>query len=238
MRCWHPRAVDVIKKVKEFNPEEIILLPLYPQFSAATSGSSINEWNHLCKKENYNVKTKTICCYPTESNFVKSHANLIRNTIQDTESNPHPRKEIKSKFKVWPLLDFQSAIEDHEQGVTHIIRGKDLMASTRNQTLLYEKLGWDYPETLYWGRVKIHEFGGFSTSSMREEIERGEFEGWDDPRLPTIMSFRRRGFDSKAISDFWIDYSKSRCVWHSKDDNTQRNTNLRRRQANALCLVH
>ncbi len=51
MRCWHPRAVDVIKKVKEFNPEEIILLPLYPQFSASTSGSSINEWKDLCKKK-------------------------------------------------------------------------------------------------------------------------------------------------------------------------------------------
>jgi len=45
MRCWHPRAFDVIKKVKEYNPEEIILLPLYPQYSSSTSGSSINEWN-------------------------------------------------------------------------------------------------------------------------------------------------------------------------------------------------
>ena len=49
MRCWHPRAFDIIKKVKEYNPEEIILLPLYPQYSASTSGSSINEWNDLCK---------------------------------------------------------------------------------------------------------------------------------------------------------------------------------------------
>ena len=60
MRCWHPRASDVIKKVKEYNPGEIILLPLYPQFSATTSGYSINEWNGLSKKENNNIKTKTI----------------------------------------------------------------------------------------------------------------------------------------------------------------------------------
>ena len=45
MRCWHPRAEDVIKEVKKYNPEEIILLPLYPQYSASTSGSSIKEWN-------------------------------------------------------------------------------------------------------------------------------------------------------------------------------------------------
>ena len=104
MRCWHPRANDVLKKVKEFNPEEIILLPLYPQFSAATSGSSINEWNDLCKKENFKIKTKIICCYPTESNFVKSHASLIRKTIKNLESknfkllfSAHGLPEIKIK---------------------------------------------------------------------------------------------------------------------------------------------
>jgi len=86
MRCWHPRASNVIKKVREYNPEEIILLPLYPQFSASTSGSSINEWKDLCKRENYQVRTKTICCYPTENNFIESHISLIKKTIKTTES--------------------------------------------------------------------------------------------------------------------------------------------------------
>jgi len=87
MRCWHPRASNVIKNVKKYDPEEIILLPLYPQYSAATSGSSINEWNDLCKKENYNVKTKTVCCYPTENNFIKSHISLINKTLKTVENN-------------------------------------------------------------------------------------------------------------------------------------------------------
>ena len=87
MRCWHPRASEVIKKVKEYNPEEIILLPLYPQFSATTSGSSIGEWNELCKKENYIIKTKTICCYPTENNFITSHVSLIKKTLSILENN-------------------------------------------------------------------------------------------------------------------------------------------------------
>jgi len=87
MRCWHPRASEVIKKVKEYNPEEIILLPLYPQFSATTSGSSIGEWNELCKKENYIIKTKTICCYPTENNFITSHVSLIKKTLSTIENN-------------------------------------------------------------------------------------------------------------------------------------------------------
>ena len=114
---------------------------------------------------------------------------------------PHP--VVGDKYKVWPLLDFQSAVEDHEQGVTHIIRGKDLMDSTRKQTLLYEHFGWKYPETLYWGRVKVHEFGGFSTSGMSSAIKTGEYDGWDDTRLPTLRALRRRGFEPQSLISLW-----------------------------------
>ena len=139
---------------------------------------------------------------------VKTEMNLPNPALRDwpalrIQHTSHPM--VGEKYKVWPLLDFQSAIEDYEQGVTHIIRGKDLMDSTRKQTLLYNHFGWDYPETLYWGRVKIHEFGRFSTSGMRKEIENKNYSGWDDPRLPTLRALRRRGFDSEAMKDFWID---------------------------------
>ena len=117
------------------------------------------------------------------------------------QHTPHPL--VGGKYKVWPLLDFQSAVEDYEQGVTHIIRGKDLMDSTRKQTLLYEHFGWTYPETLYWGRVKIHEFGGFSTSGISSSIATGGYDGWDDPRLPTLGALRRRGFDPKSLISLW-----------------------------------
>ncbi|DAC42669.1 MAG TPA: glutamate--tRNA ligase [Candidatus Thalassarchaeaceae archaeon] len=116
---------------------------------------------------------------------------------------------VGNRYKVWPLLDFQSAVEDHLQGVTHIVRGKDLMDSTRKQTLLYELLEWDYPQTLYWGRVKLLDFGGFSTSSIRKSVENGDYSGWDDPRLPTVAALRRRGFSSESLREFWIELGLS-----------------------------
>ena len=119
------------------------------------------------------------------------------------QTNPHPR--VGTRWRVWPLLDFQSAIEDYLQGVTHIIRGKDLMDSTRKQTLLYDHFGWEYPETIYWGRVKVHEFGSFSTSQMKRDIESGMYEDWDDPRLPTLSALSRRGIKSEALRSFWIE---------------------------------
>jgi len=102
MRCWNPRAKDVIKDVQLFNPEEIVLMPLYPQYSAATSGSSIKEWKDVCKKNNYNIKTGTICCYPTDHNFINAHTKEIIKKIKDLKNfklifSAHglPEKNIK-----------------------------------------------------------------------------------------------------------------------------------------------
>jgi len=102
MRCWNPRAKDVIKDVQLFNPDEIVLMPLYPQYSAATSGSSIKEWKDVCKKNNYNIKTGTICCYPTDHNFINAHTKEIIKKIKDLKNfklifSAHglPEKNIK-----------------------------------------------------------------------------------------------------------------------------------------------
>ncbi|MBA1339709.1 MAG: ferrochelatase [Pelagibacterales bacterium] len=87
MRCWNPRASETIKKVKIFNPDQVILLPLYPQYSDATSGSSIKEWIEISKKENLTAETKIICCYPTEKDFILSYSKLIKEKINLNKLN-------------------------------------------------------------------------------------------------------------------------------------------------------
>ena len=102
MRCWNPRAEDVIKDVQLYGPDEVVLMPLYPQYSAATSGSSIKEWKDVCRKNNYHVKTSTICCYPTDQNFINAHTKEIIKKIKDLKNfklifSAHglPEKNIK-----------------------------------------------------------------------------------------------------------------------------------------------
>ncbi|MBI4363211.1 MAG: glutamate--tRNA ligase [Euryarchaeota archaeon] len=114
----------------------------------------------------------------------------------------HPR--VNHKYPVWPTLDFESAVEDHLLGTTHILRGKDLADSEARQRYLYEDLGWKYPHTLLWGKITVHEFGKFSTSMLRKEIEEGKYVGWDDPRLPTHRALRRRGIQPRAIWNFMV----------------------------------
>ena len=111
---------------------------------------------------------------------------------------------VGDRYIVYPTLDFESAIEDHLQGVTHIFRGKDLADSEKRQRFVYKYFGWEYPLVRLWGRIKIQEFGKLSTSIIRKGIEEGKFSGWDDPRLPTLRALRRRGFEPEAIRKFFI----------------------------------
>jgi len=116
---------------------------------------------------------------------------------------PHPL--VGDRYRVWPLLDFESAVEDHLLGTTHILRGKDLADSGSRQRYLYQYLGWEYPKVVHWGRIKIHQFGSFSTSKLRKAIEAGEYSGWDDPRVPTVRAMRCRGIQPLALRKFMID---------------------------------
>jgi len=114
---------------------------------------------------------------------------------------PHPR-EAAAEYRCWPMLDFQSGVDDHLTGVTHIIRGIDLQDSAKRQRFVYDYFGWEYPEVLHWGHVQVDEYDvKLSTSTIKELIEAGELTGWDDPRAPTIRSMRRRGIRGQALVD-------------------------------------
>jgi len=120
----------------------------------------------------------------------------------------HPK--VGDKYCVWPMLDFESGIEDHLLKVTHIIRGKDLMDAERKQRFFYNYFGWEYPITIYWGRIKIYEFGKISTSAIKKGIEEGRYTGWDDPRLPTVRALKKRGINPIAIKNFVISLGVNR----------------------------
>jgi ferrochelatase len=83
MRYTSPRAKEVVKLIKECEPNEIILLPLYPQFSTTTTLSAIKEFKSYLTHE---LPIKVICCFSTENNFIIGHVNLIKKII-DTLGN-------------------------------------------------------------------------------------------------------------------------------------------------------
>jgi len=98
------------------------------------------------------------------------------------------------------MLDLAGALEDHFMGTTHIVRGKDLRASTKRQKYVYDYFGWEYPDIRYWGGVQISGFDApVSGSSLGKLIEDGELDGWDDPRAPTLRALRKEVSNQKVL---------------------------------------
>ncbi len=91
MRYWHPRADEVVAEVKQYAPDHIILLPLYPQFSTTTTGSSFKEWDKVAKAQGLDLPTSKVCCYPSHESFVKAHAQLIRTYYDEAAQFGKPR---------------------------------------------------------------------------------------------------------------------------------------------------
>ena len=91
MRYWHPMSDETAARVKDFGPEDIVLLPLYPQYSTTTTASSIREWRRAARRAGLTAPTRTVCCYPTEPGFVGALAALVRRGIRDAGRGGKPR---------------------------------------------------------------------------------------------------------------------------------------------------
>lgn len=109
----------------------------------------------------------------------------------------HPRQ--KKKYRVWPLMNLAVSVDDIEMKMTHIIRGKDHRDNAKRQELVFEALGKKYPWTGFLGRYHFKDME-ISTSLFRKQIEAGKYKGWDDPKLPTLVSLKKRGYKPEA---FW-----------------------------------
>ncbi|MCP5370459.1 MAG: ferrochelatase [Hyphomicrobiales bacterium] len=78
MRYWHPMTLEAAERVRDWDPERVVLLPLYPQFSTTTTGSSLREWHRAADAVGLDRPTGVVCCYPRNSGLVDAQAKLIR----------------------------------------------------------------------------------------------------------------------------------------------------------------
>ena len=87
MRYWHPMSDETASAVRDWAPERIVLLPLYPQFSTTTTGSSLKDWHRAAKRAGLAVPTKEICCYPEEAGFVEALADRMAPMVAEARKS-------------------------------------------------------------------------------------------------------------------------------------------------------
>jgi ferrochelatase len=85
MRYWHPLTRATVAAVKAWQPEEIVLLPLYPQFSTTTTASSFEAWRSEAMRQGLVSKTRAVRSYPVAEGFVAAVTARVAATLNAAE---------------------------------------------------------------------------------------------------------------------------------------------------------
>jgi len=202
MEIYYSHAVELISKGGAYvcncsaeSFHELVVKGLACPHRNLTPAENLEGWSKMLdgtfKEGDAVVRVKTDLAHPNPA--VRDWPAL---RIIDTKRHRHPR--TGSRYRVWPLYNWAAGLDDHLLGVTHIIRGQEHFTNMVRQKFFYKVLGWEYPEAIHYGRLRI-EGGVLSKSKIEAGIREKVYEGYDDPRLATLRALRRRGITPEAI---------------------------------------
>lgn len=200
MRYSNPFAKDVIKKVSNYEPDEIIMLPLYPQFSSAITGSSIKDFSNIIKqnKESFkgNIKIKTLCCYPTEIGFIKSHARLITKAIS---------RNYKDNLGDFRFLFYSHAIPQKllDKGDPYIYQLSKTIKGVVSSLATNLKVKEEEIDSQLCFQSK-NSINKWSTPTFDQELKRTAF----DNKIPVIIPISFVCDDAQTLFDLDIKYKE------------------------------
>ena len=128
-----------------------------------------------------------------------TNMNLRDPAMYRIRKKPHHR--TGDKWCIYPTYDFTHGQSDSIEGITHSICTLEF----ENHRPLYdwylESLGIHHPQQIEFAKLKLTHIIT-SKRKLRELVEGEYVDGWDDPRMPTISAFRRRGFTPESIQNF------------------------------------
>jgi len=159
-------------------------------------GDNLSRWKKMLDKKGYGVGDAVLRFRSDMGHKNPAMRDFPLARINETS---HPLQ--KKKYRVWPLMNLSVSVDDIETKITHIVRGKDHRDNAERQKLIFKAVGMEkkFPWTAFLGRYKFKDIV-LSKRKMKKAIEEGEYSGWDDPDLPTLISLRKRGYKPQA---FW-----------------------------------
>ena len=153
MRYWRPFTQDAARAVEAFAPDEVILLPLYPQFSTTTTASSLKAWREAYAGAG---RVRAVCCYPEAEGWITAGAEAIAETLVKADGAP-----VRVLFSA------------HGIPLNRIARGDPYQEQVeRTARALAERLGLTDWKVCYQSRVVPLKWLGPSTPEAIEEAAR------------------------------------------------------------------
>jgi ferrochelatase len=90
MRYWHPFTAEVVAELKRGGFTRVVLLPLYPQYSRTTTGSSVNEFNRECRRQDYQPCAHLVREWYDDPDFI---AGIVETVQREADSFPDPNPD-------------------------------------------------------------------------------------------------------------------------------------------------
>ena len=170
MRYWHPFSEATAKEVAIFAPDKIVLLPLYPQYSTTTTGSSLSAWRAAAAKTGLVADVTTVCCYFTDPDYAAATARLVQKSYNYARDQLDPAVPLRVLFSAHGLPEtiirggdpYQYQIEQTTQAVLDAWARENAASGRRD----VENLDWTIS---YQSRATPQKWIGPSTE---DEIER------------------------------------------------------------------
>ena len=103
MRYWHPFGDAAARAVRAWRPDRVVLLPLYPQYSSTTTGSSVSDWHEAAAKAGLVAATHTICCYATDPAFIAAVTEQLRKAYAAARAALPPGVPLRVLFSAHGL---------------------------------------------------------------------------------------------------------------------------------------
>jgi ferrochelatase len=103
MRYWRPFSLETARAVKDWRPDEVVLLPLYPQFSTTTTGSSLTAWREAAARLGLVAPTSAVCCFPTAQSFIAATLSIVQTAYEAARASLDPSVPLRILFSAHGL---------------------------------------------------------------------------------------------------------------------------------------
>jgi len=159
---------------------------------------NMEEWEKMMDKKGYK-EGQAVLRFKSLNGMKDNNPAMRDFPLARINTKKHPLQ--KGKYRVWPLMNLAVAVDDMELKMTHIIRGKDHMDNAKRQEMIFKIFGKKYPFAFFIGRIKFSDLA-LSKRKIAAAIKEGKYESFEDKRLATIASLRKRGYKPEAFAKF------------------------------------
>ncbi|MBV8592442.1 MAG: ferrochelatase [Acetobacteraceae bacterium] len=103
MRYWRPFSLETARAVAAWAPDEVLLLPLYPQYSTTTTGSSLTAWREAAAQAGLIAPVTTLCCWHNNGGYAQATAAIVRKTYESARASLDPTTPLRVLFSAHGL---------------------------------------------------------------------------------------------------------------------------------------